>query len=175
MCNKIKKVQMKRDNIDYPRGITEHSFPVSDINAMDKDESINTDLTEDIRSHALPHSRQEYGDELAYQIGDRYFVIQMSEDGYDYTFYSAELEVIDGGNYDDPDISIREAADILLKEEGVGENQKLLVAYDALMEKVEQAGQKIIKGAREWGKQLIAISDHTAARSSPEWYESLRD
>ena len=39
-------------------------------------------------------------DELAYKIDDRYFAIQRTEEGYDYTFYALDYDEIDGGAYD---------------------------------------------------------------------------
>ena len=47
---------------------------------------------------------------LACKIGDNYFMIQKSEDGYDYTFYDKDYLELDGGVYDNPDISISEAS-----------------------------------------------------------------
>lgn len=46
-------------------------------------------------------------DELAYKIDDKYFAIQRTEEGYDYTFYALNYDEIDGGAYDNPDISIK--------------------------------------------------------------------
>ena len=46
-------------------------------------------------------------DKLAYKIDDKYFAIQRTEKGYDYTFYALDYDEIDGGAYDNPDISIR--------------------------------------------------------------------
>lgn len=47
--------------------------------------------------------------ELAFQIADRYITIQEVTDGYDYTIYDMDFKELDGGVYDNPDISIREA------------------------------------------------------------------
>ena len=38
--------------------------------------------------------------------------------GYDYTFFDKNYLELDGGIYDDPDISISEAVDEILQEEG---------------------------------------------------------
>lgn len=47
--------------------------------------------------------------ELAFSIEDRYISIQEVYDGYDYTIYGEDFKEIDGGVYDNPDISIYEA------------------------------------------------------------------
>lgn len=47
--------------------------------------------------------------ELAFQLGDRYICIQETSEGYDYTIYDMNYLELDGGVYDNPDITIREA------------------------------------------------------------------
>ena len=89
--------------------------------------------------------------ELAFQIADRYISIQETEGGYDYSIMGADYKEIDGGVYDNPDVSIREALnDIVedLKENpfdngargNIGDNDELIpIDYDGLMEYVEAA------------------------------------
>lgn len=47
--------------------------------------------------------------ELAFQIADRIISIQECDEGYDYSIMDQNYREIDGGVYDNPDISIREA------------------------------------------------------------------
>ena len=89
--------------------------------------------------------------ELAFQIADRYISIQETEGGYDYSIMGADYKEIDGGVYDNPDVSIREALnDIVedLKENpfdngargNIGDNDELIpIDYDGLMKYVEAA------------------------------------
>lgn len=49
--------------------------------------------------------------ELAFRIADRYISIQEVSGGYDYTVYDMDFRELDGGVYDKPDITIREALD----------------------------------------------------------------
>lgn len=91
--------------------------------------------------------------ELAFQIADRYISIQQTEGGYDYSIMGADYKEIDGGVYDNPDASIREALnDIVedLKENpfdngargNIGGSDELIpIDYDGLMEKVEAANR----------------------------------
>ena len=44
--------------------------------------------------HEMNVEREE---ELAYNIGEKYFAIQTSEEGYDYTFYDDDYLDLDGG------------------------------------------------------------------------------
>lgn len=46
--------------------------------------------------------------ELAFQLGDRYISIQETSEGYDYTIYDMDFRELDGGVYDDPDMTIKE-------------------------------------------------------------------
>ena len=89
--------------------------------------------------------------ELAFQIADRFISIQETEGGYDYSIMGADYKEIDGGVYDNPDVSIREALnDIVedLKENpfdngargNISDKDDLIpIDYDGLMENVEAA------------------------------------
>ena len=89
--------------------------------------------------------------ELAFQIADRFISIQETEGGYDYSIMGADYKEIDGGVYDNPDVSIREALnDIVedLKENpfdngargNISDKDDLIpIDYDGLMEKAEAA------------------------------------
>lgn len=57
--------------------------------------------------HEMNVEREE---EMAYNTGEKYFAIQTSEEGYDYTFYDDDYLDLDGGIYENLDISITEAA-----------------------------------------------------------------
>ena len=64
---------------------------------------------------ALSSSEQQ--DAAALKLGREfsYLTIQTSEDGYDYTFYNRDLSEIDGGQLDNPDLSMEEAVEELLR------------------------------------------------------------
>jgi hypothetical protein len=66
--------------------------------------------------HKMNVEREE---ELAYNIGEKYFSIQTSEEGYDYTFYDEDYLDLDGGIYENLDISITEAAKKSLSMKGI--------------------------------------------------------
>ena len=101
----------------------------------------------------------ENGDEaeLAFQIADRYISIQEVDGGYDYSIMGADYKEIDGGVYDNPDVTIREAlTDIIddLKSApdhngakgSIKEKDELIpIDYDGLMEKVEKANEVVPK------------------------------
>ena len=101
----------------------------------------------------------ENGDEteLAFQIADRYISIQEVDGGYDYSIMGADYKEIDGGVYDNPDVTIREAlTDIIndlksspdhngAKGNIKDEDELIPIDYDGLMEKIEEANEVVQK------------------------------
>ena len=81
-------------------------------------------------------------DELAYKIDDRYFAIQRTEEGYDYTFYALDYDEIDGGAYNNLDISMRQAMEDILEDEDMSLENAVSVDYEDLMAEVEEAGER---------------------------------
>lgn len=100
--------------------------------------------------------------EIAYQTGRGYFSIQTVSDGYDYTIYGKDFREIDGGVYDNPDITIGEAMEAILSDEGIQVALCKVMNYEELQEKAEAAAQEDIQKAQaeEKGK-LSLISDMT--------------
>ncbi len=47
--------------------------------------------------------------EAAYKLGDRYISIQQTEEGIDYSIYNEGYELLDGGMFDDPEMTIEGA------------------------------------------------------------------
>ena len=77
---------------------------------------------------------------MACKIGDNYFMIQKSEDGYDYTLYTSDYSEIDGGQLDNPDISIYDAMNEILEDLDIEiPGHKDEIDYEELEEKVENA------------------------------------
>ena len=60
-----------------------------------------------------------YDKEIAYwmKFSEKYLFIQTGTEGYDYTFYDKEYRELDGGVYDDPDLTIRGALEEILADE----------------------------------------------------------
>ena len=81
--------------------------------------------------------------ELAYEVGERYFAIQRTEEGYDYSFYDEDFRLMDGGVYENDEIFIEEAAEELLEDEGLT-GECIRGDYDQLMEKVEEMDEIVM-------------------------------
>lgn len=95
---------------------------------------------------------QEYMDrELAFSIADRYILIHETDGGYDYSILGENYQEIDGGVYDDSNVTIREALHEIVEDlkqnpdtngaKGrITEDSELIpVNYGELEEKMENA------------------------------------
>ncbi len=120
----------------------------------DEDEIIDLgDEKDQVLAQMKKSLKGEQETELAFQIADRFISIQEVDGGYDYSIMGADYKEIDGGVYDNPDVSIREALDVILtdlKENpfdngtrgNIRDNDELIpIDYDGLMEKVEAANR----------------------------------
>lgn len=123
---------------------------------IDGDEIIDLgDETEQVLAEMKKTLESEQETELAFSIADRFISIQEVEGGYDYSIMGADYKEIDGGIYDNPDVTIREALhDILddLKSQPdyngakgniQREDELIPMDYDGLMEKAEEANRII--------------------------------
>ena len=90
----------------------------------------------------IGNSLEVHDTEIAYQIGVQYFTIQTAEDGYDYTFYDKDYLELDGGVYDNPDISISEAMENILEEEGLPLEDAKVMDYEELYAEIEYAEEE---------------------------------
>lgn len=125
---------------------------------IDGDEIIDLgDETEQVLAEMKKTLESEQETELAFSIADRFISIQEVEGGYDYSIMGADYKEIDGGIYDNPDVTIREALHDILEDlksqpdyNGAKgniqrEDELIPMDYDGLMEKAEEANRIIPK------------------------------
>ncbi|WP_373242583.1 YodL domain-containing protein [Lacrimispora indolis] len=123
---------------------------------IDGDEIIDLgDETEQVLAEMKKTLESEQETELAFSIADRFISIQEVEGGYDYSIMGADYKEIDGGIYDNPDVTIREALHDILEDlksqpdyNGAKgniqrEDELIPMDYDGLMEKAEEANRII--------------------------------
>lgn len=67
---------------------------------------------------------------LAYKLEAGFFYIQVCDSGYDYTCYDLEYKEIDGGQLDNPELEMEEAAAMLIEEHFSGQGYKVIDAYE---------------------------------------------
>ena len=78
--------------------------------------------------------------EVAYLLPDNgYFMIHETDGGYDYTFYNHEFKELDGGVYDNPEVSIAEATEDILNDEGITIENIRETDYEQLEQDIEEA------------------------------------
>ena len=123
---------------------------------IDGDEIIDLgDETEQVLAEMKKTLESEQETELAFSIADRFISIQEVDGGYDYSIMGADYKEIDGGIYDNPDVTIREALHDILEDlksqpdynSAKGniqrEDELIPMDYDGLMEKAEEANRII--------------------------------
>lgn len=156
-------------NIAHPEDYTGHSLSVSDIVVLNENGNVKAYFVDSISFRELPDFLQLEPElnreEVAYRIGDQYFAIQVATEGYDYSFYDKEYKLMDGGILEDPDISMRQAIQDILEDEGLDQLERIPVDYDELLEKAEEVEAEILLEARSQRKRGSVISDHTEAEA----------
>ena len=136
----------ERFNIDRPKDFRGHSLSVSDIVVLNDGEKVTAHFVDSISFEQLDsflNLEEQVFSELAYEVGERYFAIQRTEEGYDYSFYDEDFRLMDGGVYENDEISIEEAAEELLEDEG-WTGKRIRGEYDQLMEKVEEMDEVVM-------------------------------
>ena len=136
----------ERFNIDRPKDFRGHSLSVSDIVVLNDGEKVTAHFVDSISFEQLDsflNLEEQVLSELAYEVGERYFAIQRTEEGYDYSFYDEDFRLMDGGVYENGEISIEEAAEELLEDEG-WTGERIRGDYDQLMEKVEEMDEIVM-------------------------------
>ena len=136
----------ERFNIDRPKDFRGHSLSVSDIIVLNDGEKVTAHFVDSISFEQLDsflNLEEQVFSELAYEVGERYFAIQRTEEGYDYSFYDEDFRLMDGGVYENDEISIEEAAEELLEDEG-WTGERIRGDYDQLMEKVEEMDEIVM-------------------------------
>ena len=133
-------------NIDRPEDFRGHSLSVSDIIVLNDGKKVTAHFVDSISFEQLDsflNLEEQVLSELAYEVGERYFAIQRTEGGYDYSFYDEDFRLMDGGVYENGEISIEEAAEELLEDEG-WTGERIRGDYDQLMEKVEEMDEVVM-------------------------------
>ena len=136
----------ERFNIDRPKDFRGHSLSVSDIVVLNDGEKVTAHFVDSISFEQLDsflNLEEQVLSELAYEVGERYFAIQRTEEGYDYSFYDEDFRLMDGGVYENGEISIEEAAEELLEDEG-WTGERIRGDYDQLIEKVEEMDEVVM-------------------------------
>lgn len=78
------------------------------------------------------------GLEAAWQVGrDKILAVQTYEDGYDYTLYDTNYNELDGGQMDNPDLSMIEARKEILESFKLGNRELHAMVYEEVQEQAD--------------------------------------
>ena len=78
------------------------------------------------------------GLEAAWQVGrDKILAVQTYEDGYDYTLYDTNYNELDGGQLDNPDLSMIEARNEILESFKLGNRELHAMVYEEVQEQAD--------------------------------------
>lgn len=121
---------MSRFDTLYEQGKMEKLMPTANQKHIEE----NVPITE----WDNPYFEVKEPEQMAFSIKDKFVSIQTCTEGYDYSVFDADYKLIDGGVYDNPDISIYAALKDVLEDFGLSEQDKRIpVDYEELMEKTE--------------------------------------
>lgn len=126
--------QGKNHNLDYV--IESHSAVLNGFVDMARAE-FRTRRVEQLLDEVEERMPEVELDELAYKINDKYFTIQKTEGGYDYTYYDENYRDIDGGICEDDTVPITEVVQNLLDEEGLSLNDAKEIDYEELQSNID--------------------------------------
>lgn len=118
------------DFIQCINGVDRNILDYQNVEGWDNPEIINAAEQVDVEIDL-------HDAEIAYKIGDRYFTIQHTEGGFDYTFYSHDYRELDGGVYENPGLTIEEAIEEILEDEGLAFEDCQVINYEEFMERTE--------------------------------------
>ncbi len=83
------------------------------------------------------------GDEAAWQVGrDHYLAIQTCDDGYDYTLFDKDFKDIDGGQLDNPELTMIEVRNEILAEFNLAHKELRAAVFEEVMEKADAVFSK---------------------------------
>ena len=97
-----------------------------------------------------------------------YLTIQATEEGYSFIFYDSDLHEIQGGDYDNPDASIQEAAYEILKSERMDDLECVKVDYKEFEEMTIQHSKDLLqegelRATSEIGRNELALNSLSRA------------
>ena len=97
-----------------------------------------------------------------------YLTIQATEEGYSFIFYDSDLHEIQGGDYDNPDASVQEAAYEILKSERMDDMECVKVDYKEFEEMTIQHSKDLLQegelcATSEIGRNELALNSLSRA------------
>lgn len=105
------------------------------------------------------------GEEAAWRVGrDRILALQTCDDGYDYTLLDENFVEVDGGQLDNPDLTMIQARTEILDSFNLGKRDLTAMVYDDVMEQMFEVARQavVVAPARE---SVMEKLSHTTAKA----------
>ena len=105
-------------------------------------------------------------DEAAWQLGHReYLTLQRTDSGFDYTIYSKNFALMDGGQLDAPELTMKQAREQILEMHGMVRRNRRAVPFDEVTEKAEAVQESVLKQLQDlkgpWTKETRSGKEKT--------------
>ena len=86
------------------------------------------------------------GDEAAWKVGrDRILALQATDDGYNYTLYDNNFAELDGGQLNNPDLTMIQARTEILDAHSLGKRDLKVLIYDDVLEWADEARKPSVR------------------------------
>lgn len=106
---------------------------------------------------------QTQDDEGAWELGGKgYLVIQSCEDGWDYTLYHSDFSVMDGGQLDEPELTIQEVREEILEAHHMEKGRRKEQDYQTVLEKAEEAEELGLANRPSTLEKLAGLAEDCA-------------
>ena len=100
--------------------------------------------------------------------GKGYLAIQSCEDGWDYTIYHSDFSVMDGGQLDEPELTIQEVREEILEAHHMEKGRRVLKDYDLIMDKVADAEELGLSNRPSTLEKLAELAGAREKCDAPE-------
>jgi len=112
---------------------------------------------------------QTQDEQGAWELGGKgYLAIQSCEDGWDYTLYHSDFSVMDGGQLDEPELTIQEVREEILEAHHMEKGRRVLKDYDLIMDKVAEAEELGLSNRPSTLEKLAELAGAKEKCDAPE-------
>ena len=119
---------------------------------------------------------QTQDEQGAWELGGKgYIAIQSCEDGWDYTIYHSDFSVMDGGQLDEPELTIQEVREEILEAHHMEKGRRKEQDYDLIMDKVAEADELNLSGKPSTLEKLAVLAKCDAPECNPTVCRKVRD
>ena len=89
-------------------------------------------------------------EKAAWRLGhEEFLLLQRTDTGYDYTIYNRDLSLLDGGQLDDPDLTMKQAREQILEMHGYARKNRFEASFDDILEKAESLHDSVLSHLRD--------------------------